>query len=229
MYDIKDLDTEKLLFNPKSKEDLEKLRKDVPEFDVETELNKDNVARYVILMYDIGTPMRKEYPKFREREAISAQYAGFKIGKKGHFTKEVEGMLIGKNDEVNAMIVKYLTLFNNPDYTALMSYIKVFEENAKEGMRGTMDSTKYKSYHDTTEKYRVSIVYLTDKVFGGKADDDLIRELYRDIEKVKELLMPEFIAKKLADGEEYPYNPYGDYEPEELELINEEEIFKDEE
>ena len=229
MYDIKDLDTEKLLYNPKKKSDIEKLKEDVPEFNVELDINSENVAKYVILMYDMVSPMRKEYPKFREREAISAQYAGFKIGKRGTFTKEVENMLIGKNDKVNVMVVKYLSLFNNPDYTALMTYMKVFEENAKEGMRGTMDSKEYKAYHDTTEKYRVSIVYLTDKVFGGKADDDLIKELYREIERVKESIMPEYVADKLARGEEYPCNPYGDYEPEPLELINEEEIFKDEE
>lgn len=230
MYNIKDLETGKLLYDPKKVEELERLRKDVPEFDVELDINSDNVAKYVILMYDMESPLRKEYTKLRERKAVAAQYAGFNLSRKNeHFPKQIEQMLIGNIPEINVMIVKYLKLFNDPDFSALAGYLELFDVNVAELLKGASDTEKHKPLYDMTEKLRQIIRELTDKTFGGQDDDMLIRELYRSIESVKESLMPEFIARKLADGGDFPYNPYGDYEPEPLKLkIDEEQVFKGE-
>jgi len=36
--------------------------------------------------------------------------------------EEVEDILIGNDDDVNAMIVRYISLFNNPDLLNLASF-----------------------------------------------------------------------------------------------------------
>ena len=230
MYDIKNLDTHKLLYDPQKPKELDRLREDVPEFDAEISLGKNKVATYVVLLYDISSPLRVEYPKMLERKAIAAQYAGFTLDKhRNKFQAPVEKMITGQIPEINVMAIKYLRLFNDPHLIALESYVNMLAIISAQtlGMKEDADPRDATTRYALIDKLSTSIKELTNEVFKGREVDEIIRELYGSIESVKEMLMPEHIAQKLAAGEDFGYNPYGEYKPEPLELsIDEEQIFK---
>jgi len=223
-YNIKELDTTKCLYDPKK--DLEKLYKDVPEFDVDIdELDKDSVTRFVILTYDFESPIRKEYSKLSERKAVAAQYAGFKLKNNGKFAKEVEGMVVGqypKTGDINAMIVKYIMLYNDPDLLALEVYYHMLEQDTTHVLGSLKADPKSRKEQIKNIKDLSRLIEdLTAKQFGGRDSQELIRELYRNIETVRERLMPEYIADKLEKGEEVGDDPYNNWKKEPLELYTE--------
>ena len=230
---IKDLDTSKFLYDPKKPSELKRLREESPEFaELPTlegdrvRLDQDALNRYVVLMYDKESQLRREYPKIRQRKAAAAQYAGFNLNKKREFRREVEQMLIGQIPEVNRMIVKYVLKYNDPDQLALEMYYEMYQRQVALMLQGIADPSDYKKIHEVSEKLRTSIAELSEKTLGGQDEASIIKELYADLENLRESMMPEYIADKLAKGEELGYNPYGGYEPEPLKLVQQEHRYK---
>lgn len=226
--DIQSLDTNKLLYDISKQSEMERLFKDVPAFANEEigNLSRTKVTKYVVLMYDFESPLRKEYQKIRERKSVAARHVGFSL-EGGHFKKNVEEMTVGKCDGVNRMIIKYLFLFNDPNRVALEVYVNMLENRAARALLTQDDVKEDKTTFDLIEKLRGVIDELNQRVFGGQDDEALIKELYRNIETIREKTQPEYVAKLLRDGGDIGYNPYGEWQPEPLKLIpSEEEIFK---
>lgn len=232
--DIRDLDTSRFQYDPKNPYDIERLKRDIPEFAEHPTIDnkkikafdQDDAVRYVILLYDRESQLRREYTKIRQRKAVAAAYAGFKPSAKGEFRKDVERILIGQSPEVNKMIVRYVMSYNDPDQMALEMYIEMFQRNAAAMLQNIADPMEYKRIHEVTEKLKASISELTQKLLGGQDESSIIKELYADLQKLRETMMPEYVAEIRAKGQDLEYNPYGSYEPEPLRLVKQDHEFK---
>ena len=235
-YDIRDLNTSKFLYDPQDPSEIKRLKSEIPEFGaiptnggkkIKPALDHGAVINYVLLMYDKESQLRREYPKIRQRKIAAAQYAGFKIIQTQRaFRKDVEDILIGQSPEVNQMIVKYVMSYNDPDQMALEMYTEMFQRNAALMLQSIADAAEYKRMHDITERLKNSIDELTKKALGGQDEASIRKELYAELERLRESMMPEYIADKRSRGEDLEYSPYGGYKAEPLRLVQQDHEFK---
>ena len=159
---------------------------------------------------------RAEFPFYPQRKLEIAR--AVKLFSSQKPSRTVENMLIGKNRKVNNMIIRYLTLFNDPDLLMLISYYNIYIELNKQSLSGDFD----KNTIANIEKVNGSIKELTESVFGGKDETELRQELYHSIEKQSLGIRPEEVAEAFSKGEKpiEDFNPYsGKYLPEELKYL----------
>ena len=217
--DLQKLDTSKFLYDPLDEHLLLKLSK-FNEFKVGfSGMSKKQIIQYIILMYDKNNQeIRAEYPFYPQRKLEVAKTVGLIPGGKKAPTK-VENVLIGKNEDVNKMIVRYLTLFNNPDLLMLASMYAISVTLHVQSYSPDFD----KSTITNLEKVNNSIKELTESVFGGKDETELRQELYKSIEEQSLGIRPEEIAEALQQGEKplKDYTPYNkEYLPDQLKFLS---------
>jgi len=214
--ELHEIDTSGYLYDPKDKESYQKLLK-FKEFKEDIPLNKDKVLQYIILMYDMGNDdVRTEYPYYPQRKRELCRVVKITRGTK--MGEELENMLIGLNDEVNAMIVKYLSLFNNPELIMLASYWEIFIVLNKQQFSGQFDKNKV----DYIKKINEDINDLTERLFRGKDETELRAELYKSLKDQTLGIKPEEIAEAISRGEDPlgDYTPYGDgYKPDKMKFV----------
>lgn len=215
--DLQKLDTSRFLYNPLDEKLLVKLDK-FNEFKVGLgALSKQRVVQYIILMYDKNNDeVRAEFPFYPQRKFQVAKTVGLLTDKKT--PKAVEDMMVGQNEKVNKMIIRYLTLFNNPDLLMLASYYEIYIKLNLQSYSGTFDS---KTISDL-EKVNSSIKDLTENIFGGKDETELRQELYKSIEEESLGIRPEEIAKAIKDDKDPldGFTPYsGEYLPDSIKFL----------
>ena len=214
MIKFSEVDSSKLLYDIHSKTFVDDIRKGIPEFDAYKGDMDKKVFQYIVLMYDLKTPMRVECPDYFQRKYVTASMVGFPKNKQG-FTDVSEQILIGDNAEINHLIVVYLFQFSMPEYSALVAYESILANEMRKVMKGGNLKDSGKVVDDATKK----IQELTRKVFGsGDYDEstDLRNALYARIEKEKTRLRPEQIIRDLTDNGLLPdeWCPYGEDEAE---------------
>lgn len=218
--DLQKLDTSKFLYNPLDKDVLVRLSK-FSEFKVQlTGISKFNVVQYIILMYDKNNhDVRAEYPFYPQRKLEVAKAVGLVTGKKAD--KKAEDMMVGKIEPINKMIVRYLTLFNDPDLLMLASYYSMYLHMNVQAYSPDFD----KNTIANIETVNTSIKELTENIFGGKDETELRQELYKSIEEQSLGIRPEEVAEMLQKGENplKDYSPYKkEYLPDQLKFLSDE-------
>ena len=216
--DLKKLDTSKFLYDPLDENLIVKLSK-FKEFKVNvTGASKRQVIQYIILMYDKNnSDVRAEYPFYPQRKLEVAKAVGLVTGKKA--TKKVENILVGLDGDVNRMIVRYLTLFNNPDLLQLASMYAISVHLHVQSYSPNFDNSTIANL----TKVGDNIKELTESVFGGKDETELRQELYKSIEEESLGIRPEEIAEAIQQNEKplKDYSPYnGDYVPDKLKFLS---------
>ena len=134
--DFKKLNYSKFLYDPSDPDLLVKLAK-FKEFNTKfaSTLSKRKVVQYIILMYDKNNDeIRAEYPFYPQRKMEVARCVGLVTGVKA--PKIVEDVLIGGNEVVNAMIIRYLKLFNDPDLLMLSAFHEIYTNLNKPSFAG---------------------------------------------------------------------------------------------
>jgi hypothetical protein len=215
--DIHKLDRSKFLFDPLDPNLVAKLSRH-PEFSAPIHgLARHRVIQYIILMYDRNNDeVRAEYPFYPQRKMEVAKAVGLITEKK--IPPKIEDMLIGKDKDVNKMIIRYLTLFNDPDLMMLAAYQAIYLELSKRALSGDFEKGDIASI----EKVNASIKELMENIFGGKDETELRQELYKSVEDQALGIRPEEIAEALQKGEDplRGFGPYsGEYLPEELKFL----------
>lgn len=214
MIKIQEVDSTRLLYDIHSKTFVADIRKGIPEFgEYAGEMDK-KVFQYIVLMYDLHTPMRVECPDYYQRKYVTASMVGFPKTKT-EFTDETEQILLGKNKEVNTLIITYVFQFARPEYSALVAYEAIFASEMQKVLKGSSTKDSGKTMDDATRK----IQELTRSVFGsGDYDEytDIRNALYARIEKEKVRLRPEQIIKEYEETGRLPddWCPYGESEAE---------------
>lgn len=205
--DLSTLDTSKFLYDPKNDSDLRKLERH-KEMQVKIKgMHRKKVLQYTILMYDANNDeVRTEWPFYPQRKTEVARMVGLFSGKK--IPEHVEDLLIGKIPEFNAMAVRYLTLFNNPDLIMLAAYYEIYIYLSKQSFSGKAD----KNLIANLDTLNHAIKKLTENIFHGVEETDLRKELYKTMEEQSLGIRPEEMAEKLHRGEDplEGFSPYGE-------------------
>lgn len=223
---LESLDLSKCLFDPNKSS----LLKDVEKYE---EFNKDLTHRmsrkavltYIILMYDQASPLRREIRSLPARKGTALQVAGFKTDKNGRFEVHVEKILEGVNQDVNAMIVKYLLLQNSPSFMKLVLYeLMLARESAKiiNGVYKTPEAMK--SIDGLTD----SIDKLTEEVIGGRGEaEPILAAIYQEVTKNIDV-SPETISEYIVESGDLPeeFNPYNVWREKDGRLMEEYKVDK---
>lgn len=215
--DLQKLDRTKYLYDPLDEDLVHKLTKYKEFRETIPRIAKRQAIQYIILMYDKNNDeIRAEFPFYPQRKMEVARTVGLIPGKK--VSSPVEDMLVGKNEKVNKMIIRYLTLFNDPDLLMLSAYYTIYIELTKRSLSGNFD----KSTITDIERVNASIKDLSENIFGGKDETELRQELYKSIEEQSLGIRPEEIAEIIKE-DKVPlegFNPYQEnYKPEEIKFI----------
>ena len=208
---LKDVDSSKLLFDIHASDLVEQFKAKFPEFsDYESKISEKKVVQYIVLMCDMGSPLRIEKPDYYQRKYSSALLVKFPTAKK-ELTPESEGIVLGKDDVVNQTMVSYIASYGLPNYTLLIAYMALMSHETQKifAGKGTRDSSKI------VDNASDRIQKLTRDFFhSGDYDEysQLRQVLYARVEKERLRLRPEQIVRYLEDNGELPedFNPYGD-------------------
>jgi len=193
-----DINTKVLLYDPFNKDTALKLADKYEEFNFTfTNLTeKRKVVSYVILLYDLHSPLRVDIHDLFERKRAAAKLAGFKVGSGGYFDKKVEGAILGEDPDINNAIIRYLTFFSNPDYTMLVSFLDMYHKANRDALKGNPSATKIKNI----EALNKTIKRLDKAIFAGDEPIGLRKSLYEHAEEMRISLRPEDVAERLEKG-----------------------------
>jgi hypothetical protein len=186
----------------------------------DVDLPKKIVFTWIVFMYDPMSPWHAEVTKYYDRKRETAIEAGFQmVG--GAFDKKVEDFLIGKNSQVNEMVASYISRFANPEYTQLINLLELQYHITRDMMRGKYDQNTTKVLNALTD----DINRLTNKLYGSGEYNELLevrKWLYKEAEGQRVRLNPENVVAMIDESGGLPkdFNPYGDYEVDELKFID---------
>jgi hypothetical protein len=199
--DIKDIDFSKCLLNPCDDKAVAKFIKEYPEFAKEHEgLNTRAVLTYIVLMYDRYSDMHELYADLTKKRKDAAFMAGFVLTKGRRFSAKVEDMLLGKVIDVNALIVKYVTLFYNPDYISYVCYWEMLYAETMRAMDSSAtDSKELKETRTNITNLRKEINEIQKTLLIGDDTVALKKELYKYMEVQKLKLRPEDMAEMIHE------------------------------
>jgi hypothetical protein len=218
-------DFNRCLFSPSSHGFLSGIQDAIPEFKkYDGKLPKKKVFTWIVVTYDLNSPLRKTITNYYDRKKMSAELAGWEVKKNGEFEEDVTNMLLGTNEDINALVVAYLIQFSMPEYIQLIAYLTMSYALTKDIMMNMYDHNTAKTFDFITDKIRI----LTNIIFGSGQTDEVMtarKALYQMAEKERIKLNPESIVKLKMDAGELPedFNPHGkDYKPEKLKYISDE-------
>jgi len=103
------------------------------EFHVELEgLDTDTVLRWIIFMYDKGSPISRKIDKLVEQKVEAADLAGIERTMSDTFPGRVMEFLAGENNIVNNMISRFLSFYHDEAYENALMYKKKLQEIKKD-------------------------------------------------------------------------------------------------
>jgi len=196
-----DVDTSKLSYDPNSKDFIVKLETDFPSF---KEFTMDASTRFkifswIVLMFDINSPMRIDSRDYYERKVKSAVIVGLNPNKKtGEYKTLIEDILLGKDKDVNRLCVDYIVSFSSPEYTQLMGLLVVQRNHMMDLMKGTYDANTTKVLDQVANR----ISELTKRIYhsGDRIEVEEARKaLYYQAGEDLNKLRPESIAAMLDE------------------------------
>ena len=166
---LSDITTDKTLFDIHSPTLVDDMSVVIPELATfTTEIPLIDICRYLILMYDIGSPMRDNVRMYYERKHKCAELLNFPTSKIGWET-QVENMLIGRNQQFNALIASYIAQMGLPEYTQLIAYLEIQKIKYMEIFSGKMSDKS----DQIIDRVTVAIVEITRKLFGSGQEDEI--------------------------------------------------------
>ena len=216
---LTDIDLSSLRYDPSDKKEIKRLQTDYPgQFEcVIYENQKDlipqheNILKYIILVYDMNSPLRKSLKTHNECKVQGMLMAGFEPDSRGRFDKAIEQALIyGQDSGVASMIVKYVYIFNNVDYSELIGMLELNSQLLMAIQNHKTNNNTFKDLSNTSAR----IKELTAVIFGGKETKEIEEQLYEQLSMNRLSLRPENIAKQLSEGNAhgiFSSDPYGVY------------------
>jgi len=211
------------LYNPNMATFVTKITKGIHDFRKFKRENEDyeRIFKWVVYTYDRQSPLVKEIPELMVRKGEAAVLAGFNTDEDGKFDEEVEKFLLGNDDEVNGLIVAYVSRFADPHYIMLVASWNLLLD----GTRKLLSGRQNKDTYSTIKQITADIEDLTRTVFSSSDADEAIelkKALYSRVESDRLKLNQENIIKYIDENGGLPkgFNPYGeDYIVDKLKFI----------
>jgi len=219
-----DLDFTKCRFDVNKKNFSETITKSIPEFKKYNSDIRDNVFRFIVMLFDMHSPLWDIEKEYFQRKMLAADLAAFPKTTFGNFKEEVKEIIQGESDEVNVLTVAYVANLGNVEYQMLINEIVMFHGYTAQVLSGKYDHKSYQTLEALSENIRSR----TRKVFGAGDKDEHRRvqiELYEKAERDRQKLNPEAIVKMLDNDGDFPpdWNRYGkDYKVDELKFYRDE-------
>jgi hypothetical protein len=219
---LSNIDCKDLMFNPLDESALKELQT-YDEFREDFGVDPKKALVYLIIVYDLNTPLRTRYPLLTTRKNAGADIAGFPRDLEGEFEEEYSKLVFGGNKNFSKAIAKFVRLFGSTEYITLVMLWTILA-NEWENTQNTKDSSKYKDTIKNIQELNVQIKKYEQTLFGGDETIDVKRALYEAVEKESfRTTRPEDIA--LATNKEELNvlldNPYGDdYTPDQLHFVS---------
>jgi hypothetical protein len=195
-------------YNPEDKAEVAKLKNfEEFQFDIPEGTTFEQIAKYIIYLYDKDSELRSMFFDYRERKKEAARLAGFKKGKDGKFQKEAEGIVLGQNKDVNHAIMCYLRQSKDPDFIMYSSYWELLSKEIEDAL--AIDKPKDREYsRKNIDELGNKISELEKSIFGGVEVEELRKSLYAEMEKEKLRLRPELVAQDIRSKKLNIGNPY---------------------
>lgn len=217
--DIAELECGKMLVHPQSPHLVPTLESKVPalkqiaaEFTPKV-FTKAMVYRYVLLMYDKGSPVRNMMSlDWFEQKFEACAYAGFELtaGRDGYkrFDQKVVDMILGKNNDVNDIIISYLGYQSDERW----GYTVFLKESMLSFTRDALGRkiTDYKSAADYKKLYD-DYMRITSEMSREKDEtQEFVNRFYYNIEQARLAIRPENYADIAPIQDNFRGdNPYG--------------------
>jgi len=193
------ISTKNLLYDPFNPATTQELTERFDEFRQPIgHLKIEKVVAWIVLMYDLKSELRMQFPDWRERKIQAAVLAGWEANKYAVFQDSVMEMLNGENEAVNDMIIRYCLLFSSPSY---VSYIATWEMLIRE-TRASLSATESKvieTIRKNIAEFNKQIEDYATKIFGGESSIGLHNALFKTINREKLRLRPEAIAQDIKN------------------------------
>lgn len=201
---ITDIDLSSFRYDPSNPKSIQKLCKDYPgSFDEmlfeDPELMKyhEEILRYIILVYDLNSPLLKTEKTHNERKVKAMLMAGFDANDLGKFQHNIEeALLYGKDKGIAKMIVSYVYLFNSIDYSELVGMMQLNSHILRDIMNNKTNNQTHVNLKNTSAR----IKELTADIFGGKETKEIEQQLYEQLNMSRMSFRPESIAKQHREG-----------------------------
>lgn len=215
--ELKDLDLSRCLFNPNSSSFLNDIEQRTG---IKKELNQRTSRRaiwtYIVLLYDEASPLRREIRSLPARKGAAMLMSGIKTDSNGRFDQHIERMIDGRNQDVNAMIVKYLVLQNSPKFVQLIAYESLYYFEIAKIQNGAYGKTT--DVIKSIDSLATSIDRLTEEIIGGKIAEEsfkILEAIYQEVTKDLNV-SPEAISNFIMESGDVPadWNPYSEYDKE---------------
>jgi len=210
--ELKNLDTGKLLFDPKKPTFVRDISKSIPEFSkYNGKLPKDKLFAYIVIMYDMNSSLGFEIINYYDRKREVADMLEFRKNKEGNWIKSVEDLLLGVDEESNLLIGTYIAQFGRPEYVQFIAYNEMLKNETKK----VLDQKGNKDTIANIEKITSRLKELTRELFqSGQTDEVALarKALYAKAERDRIRIRPEEIVKIIEKDGVLPkeFNQYGD-------------------
>jgi hypothetical protein len=225
---IEDVDTTYLRFDPNDPHFVKKMKEEIPAFAeysveyIDTDSARRRVYAWIVLMYDVNSPLRREIKDMYKRKVYAANLCSIKPNpKSGKYRECYENIFTGQDKKANDLIVKFISSFASPEYKQLMAHAAIQDSMMEKIVAGKADKNTQLMFDTSTEKVKE----LTNFIYGSGERDEVYearRALYKQVAYDLSDMRPETVSRTVVEDGKLPddWNPYEEgYQPEDIHFI----------
>ena len=171
---------------------------------------RTRIFAWIVCMYDEGSPLHKEVKDLYKRKVYAANLTGIYTNKlTGKYKEYAENLLLGTDEELNKLIVTYISSSSSPSYKQLMAHVTLQDNVLQKIIADKADKSDQQMFDTSTEK----IKELTNLLYGtGEREEvhEARKALYQQVTSDLSEMRAESVAKMIANGEGLPpnFSPY---------------------
>lgn len=166
-----------------------------------TPLGLNKVLKYISFVYDSQSPLISVITNLARRKREGALLAGFDVNKYDEFPESVQKMLSCQTTETNAMIMRYIRMQKNPDFSQLVVFEESYNKQLEKLLSDDADqSEKTKDLIANVSTLKKEISKLMIELLNKDENKNLMDELYNTVEEEQLLIRPELIADSMREG-----------------------------
>jgi len=223
-----DVDTSYLRFDVNHHKFYDNICKAIPQFAkyeseyATAEATKVRFFAWIVLMYDMNSPLRREIRDMYKRKVYAASLCGLTPNAAtGKYREPVERILTGIDPEFNELVAAYISHFYSPEYKKLLAHEAMQDNALMLIINGKADKNTQQLFDAASD----TVTQLTRTLFGSAERDEVEearKALYKQVAYDLSDMRPEQVARAIADGKGLPdsWNPYeSGYKPGDIKFV----------
>jgi hypothetical protein len=229
-----DIDATYLRFNPDAQHFYRDLCEDIPAFKEYDEGHtiqiKTRIFAWIVCMYDLNTPLRREIKDLYKRKVYAGTLTGLTPHKvTGKYMEFVEKIFTGVDKNVNDLIVKYIASFSSPEYKQLVGHLRIQDLVLGKIISGTVKKDDQVMFDLATEKVKS----LTSLLYGSGEREEVYearRALYKQVSYDLSDMRPENVSRMIVDeGLPDEWSPFEKgYKPDGINFVGDDDTIAEE-